>query len=250
MSIGMSKTWVLALVLAAACQPAGEPPVDQPGVVPVQPGGARGTDGAVGDRAADGAAGDRAPGTNGSAPTERGTVPGTVPGTAPGTAQRPTTGIGQEATADVNQANAQALQDVHQLHQYQVELARLAKAKSKDAGILAYADQAAREYKEADDKLMKLAKDENISLETAEAARYQEYRDNEARLRALEGPVFDQAYIVEMVDGGTRSVKMVETVLTSTQDPEMKAYFLAIQPIVKGQADRAKQLKTTPRGTE
>ena len=97
---------------------------------------------------------------------------------------------------------------------------------------------------------MKLAKDEGISLETADAARYQDQRDAEARLRSLEGAVFDQAYIVEMVrHGGTRNVKMVDTILTLTQDPEVKAYFVAFQPIVRA-GHWAKQLRTTPRGTE
>jgi putative membrane protein len=254
----MTKYLIVALALAAACQPAGEQPAGEPGVVPSGENGAQGTDDVTGDRAEDGAVGTNgATGTNGTTPggtqgmpptQTPGTTPGTT-GTTPGTAQTPTPGTG--TTAEATQSTTQALQDAHQMHEHQAALARLASTKSQDPGIKAYADQAAREHKQADDKLTELAREKDISLQTADAARYQDQRDTQQRLEALEGPAFDQAYVIEMVEGGDRAIRVVQTVLTSTQDPQVRAYFTELQPIVQGQVDRAKQLRPTPQeGTQ
>ncbi|MES2641763.1 MAG: DUF4142 domain-containing protein [Myxococcota bacterium] len=260
----MTKYLIVALALAAACQPAGERPAGQPGGEPAgepggTPSGGQGTDDVTGDRAEDGAVGTNgATGTNGTTPGgtqgmpptqtpgTTGTTPGTT-GTTPGTAQTQTPGT----TADATQSTTQALQDAHQMHEHQAALARLASTKSQDPGIKAYADQAAREHKQADDKLTELAREKDISLQTADAARYQDQRDTQQRLEALEGPAFDQAYVIEMVEGGDRAIRVVQTVLTSTQDPQVRAYFTELQPIVQGQVDRAKQLRPTPQeGTQ
>lgn len=259
MSKPILNTWIMALVLAAACEPMGERPMDQPGGVPADRTGTQGTDDVTGDRGVEGATGTRnMPGTNGGAPTERGTVPSTtpapapttVPGTAPGTAPAPMPGMGQAVTTEADQSTAQVVQDAHQMHRYQEEIARLAKAKSKDPAIQAYAEQAAREHKDADAKLTKLARDKDIPLGITDAARYQDQRDAEERLRALDGAMFDQAYVVEVIEGGDKNVMFVENNLTSTQDPQVKAYFVELQSVVRGQADRAKQLRSTQRGTK
>lgn len=263
----MTKYLIVALALAAACQPAGEQPAGQPEGTPADRNGAQGTDDVTGDRAEDGAVGTnrgtdgtmpggtpggmpptRTPDTTGITPGTRGTTPGTTI-TPPGTAQTQAPGAG--TMADATQSTTQALQDAHQMHQHQADLARLAGNKSKDPAVKSYAEQAAREHKMADDKLKELAREKDISLETADAARYQDQRDTQQRLEALEGPAFDQAYIVEMVEGGDRVIQVVQTVLTSTKDPQVSAYFTELQPIVQGQVDRAKLLRPTPQeGTQ
>lgn len=262
MTTGSTKVWMMAIVLAAAC----EQRTNQPGVVPGEDAGtepgtgeATGTEGTPeGTRGTNGV--ERVPsgaeGTNGSAPQptpqpmpQPTTQPQPVtPGTTPGTAQAPAPATG--TTTEANQATAQALQDAHQMHKHQAELARLANTKSQDPAVKAYAEQAAREHKDADDKLTQLAREKDISLDVEDAARYQNQVDTEQRLAALEGTEFDQAYIGEVVDAADRDVKIVEMVLTSTQDPQVKAYFIQLQPIVQGEADRAKKLRPAERGTQ
>jgi len=223
--------------------------------------GDRAEDGAVGTNGATGTNGTMPQGTNGTmpegsrggmppiqTPDTTGTPPGTT-GTTPGTAQTQMPGVG--TTVDATQATTQALQDAHQMHEHQAALARLASTKSEDPGIKAYADQVAKEHKEADDKLTELAREKDISLQTADASRYQDQRDTLQRLEALDGPAFNQAYVIEMVEGGDRAIQVVQTVLTSTQDPQVRAYFTELQPVVQGQVDRAKQLRPLPQeGTQ
>lgn len=243
----MSKILTMALLLAAACQPAGEQPANQP----ADQNGAGGTDDVFGGPAEDAPMGtDR--GTNGVEGTNGRTPPATTPPTTPGTAQT-TPGTAQTppgASQEANKATAQALQDAHQIHQHQAELARMAKAKSDDPAIEAYADQVAKEHKDADDKLATLADEKGISLESGDAARYQDKRATQERLRELEGSEFEQAYVMEMVEGGEKANQSVATILTSTQDPDVRAYFVELQPVLKNQVDQAKQLRPPQRGTE
>ncbi len=268
----MDKSWMLVLLLAAGCYNEGERPGapgepavpgEQPGTPPEAPedippaapaDGARGTDDVAPGTGTDGARPDtlgtrgtepRSPETPTTPPATGTETPGTPTGT-PGTAQ---TTPGQGAEVDAREAASQALADVHQVHVHELALAQLAKEKSQDPGIKEYAEVMIRDHSSADADLVQLASREGIVIEGADKARYQDQLDTVERLRGLDGPQFDQAYALEMVQSHAKALELVQTSMTTIQDPELRTYFEKIQPALKDHHERAQKLRPVERGT-
>lgn len=253
----MLRALSLVVLIAAGCRPAGnegnepgtpaptpgEAPSAAPSGTPSGTNGERGTDGA---RGTDDAMGSRGTdGTTPATPPAGEATPGT--GSTPGTTGTP--GTGQAPAVDAMAAAAQTLGDLHQLHVHELALATLATEKSTDPGVRSYAEQEAKDHMQADADLVKLASSKGITWGQADAARYQEQTAVVEKLRGLDGVVFDQAYLQETVQDHDHGYTLVESSLTTIQDPEIKAHLTQLQPILQAHRDRARQVRPGQQGT-
>ncbi len=208
------------------------------------------------------AAGCRPAGNEGNEPRTPAPTPGEAPSAAPSAAPSGTPsgtngergtdgarGTGQAPAVDAMAAAAQTLGDLHQLHVHELTLATLATEKSTDPGVRSYAEQETKDHMQADADLVKLASSKGITWGQADAARYQEQTAVVEKLRGLDGVVFDQAYLQETVQDHDRGYTLVESSLTTIQDPEIKAQLTQLQPILQAHRDRARQIRPGQQGT-
>ena len=122
-------------------------------------------------------------------------------------------------------------------------------AKADETFKRSYAEQESRDHMQADADLVKLASSKGITWGQADAARYQEQTAVMEKLRGLDGVAFDQAYLQETVQDHDRGYTLVESSLTTIQDPEIKAQLTQLQPILQAHRDRARQIRPGQQGT-
>ena len=126
----------------------------------------------------------------------------------------------------------------------EIEQAKIAQLKSKDAGVKAFAAMMIVHHGEAKQKQAKLKlKTEQSGTSTALSA------DAGATLDALKAGSekdFDQAYITAQVTGHQKVLDTInDKLLPNVKDANLKAYLQEIKPKVEDHLKRAKQLKQT-----
>jgi len=177
-----------------------------------------------------------------------------TPNATPGVAPTPGTQTGapaasQDSAAEAVAATAEVLAALHQIHVHEIALAMLAAEKSTDPGLRSYAEQETRDHTQADADLVKLATAKGISWKQADPARYAEQTASVEMLRGLDGAAFDRAYLQETLKDHERGYTLVETSLTTIQDPATKAELTRLQPILQAHRDRARQLRPGEQGS-
>ncbi len=215
-----------------------------------------GTDGAVGTNGATGT--DGAQGTNGAyrgtdgkdVKTGMGTDEKTGAGaTTPQTGQAPQTGVAPTTTAQAAQGTAKMLSELHQGHVHEIALARLAADRATTPELKDYAQRLLREHTSADDKLVKLARDESITLDEASQKQNEQQLATFQRLEKLAGVEFDREYVRVIIDEHDRSIADVQRALTTIQDAEVKSYYEALLPDLQKHLRDVQEIRLKEQGT-
>jgi putative membrane protein len=172
-----------------------------------------------------------------------------IPSPDAGTAQAPqgldiATGTEQSAPAPKPEAlnDAQIAAVTEAANVAEIAQAKLAQAKSKDAGVKRFAAMMITHHGQAKQKQAALKlKTEESGLSTALQSDAEATRD---ALNADTGADFDKAYIAAQIKGHQKVLDTInDQLLPNVKDERLKAYLLEIKPTVEQHLKQAKQLQ-------
>lgn len=112
----------------------------------------------------------------------------------------------------------------------EVELAKVAQAKSANPKIKEFADMMIKDHTKANDELMAVAKAKNITLPTTVGTDEQKIMTD---LNQKKGTDFDKAYVSAMVDDHKKDVDLFEKATKDTKDVDLKSFATKTLPVLK-----------------
>lgn len=126
-----------------------------------------------------------------------------------------------------------------------IEAAKLAQKRSKNAEIVSFADDMVRDHQAVNDQALALVgklgvtpEDNDTSKALAAAA-----KAKQAELEALDGPAFDKAYAEnEVAYHRTVNEALESTLIPNASNPELKALLTTGLKIFQGHQEHAEQL--------
>lgn len=117
----------------------------------------------------------------------------------------------------------------------EVEMAKLAETKTSNTSIKDFAAMLVTDHGKANDELMAIAKQKNITLPTALDADHQKKYDE---LKGKTGKDFDKDYVNTMVDGHKSTVDLMQTEAKDGKDADLKAFAAKTLPVVQMHLDK------------
>lgn len=141
-----------------------------------------------------------------------------------------------------NDASAQnILSEIHTVNQHEISLAKLARSKAETPQVKDFANRMIKDHTAADQKVMKLAKQENITLgQTPMTAQQQGSVD---KLMASNGEEFDRLYMEANRVGHDKAITMLKQAEQKTTDPKVKNLVAQLLPTVEHHDHLAKQIQ-------
>lgn len=112
----------------------------------------------------------------------------------------------------------------------EVQLAQLAQQKAVSTDVKDFAAKMITDHTKANDKLMALAKQKNVTLPAALGTDEQKIMDD---LSKKSGKDFDKAYVTEMVKDHDKDVKLFSDESQDGKDADMKAFAGTTLPTLK-----------------
>jgi len=119
----------------------------------------------------------------------------------------------------------------------EVQLGKLAHQKASDPDVKAFGQKMVQDHAFVNEKLIVIARKQNITLPSAMDANDQRLYD---KLQRLSGPRFDQAYMKAMVKDHTKDIKEFEKEANKGKDPEIKSFAADTLPTLQAHLQLAK----------
>jgi putative membrane protein len=134
--------------------------------------------------------------------------------------------------------DAQALFDLHELHDGEIRIARLAQSRAKSAAARRSAQQLALDHTRRDQSVVALARQRGLELasltpteeETQRARQRREWVD---RLQTLTGDEFDCEFGNALVQGNTSAISLVAQQRARVQDPDLRLLIDGTLPMLR-----------------
>jgi len=123
----------------------------------------------------------------------------------------------------------------------EVELGKLAQEKGSSQSVKDFGAMMVKDHSAANEKLESLAASKNITLPTGPSAAS---KAEHAKLEALSGAAFDQAYIKAMVKGHEQTAELLKKEMSSGQDEDAKAFAQSILPTVESHLKEARAVES------
>jgi putative membrane protein len=147
-------------------------------------------------------------------------------------------------TSPLKLTDAQIAAVTDSVNTAEIEQARLAQSKSKNAQVQSFAAMMIEHHGEAKRKqtALNLGEAESaVSLRVAASTHI-----TMEQLKQKEGSEFDQAYLQAQIDGHQKVLDAIDReLLPSAKDPALKAYLYEIRPKVEQHLEQAQQAKQT-----
>lgn len=121
----------------------------------------------------------------------------------------------------------------------EIEMAKLAKEKSTDKSVRAFADQLIADHEAANAQLKKVAAKLGWTLPTDMGP---QHRETYANLKKLSGDRFEAAYRLAMVSDHSKTVAAFEQQAEYGKTPELKAFAEALLPKLQHHLEMAQAL--------
>lgn len=112
----------------------------------------------------------------------------------------------------------------------EVELGKLAQEKGTSQAVKDFGGMMVNDHSKANEELMSLAKNKNITLPATLGKDEQEAKD---KLAAKSGAEFDKAYVENMLEDHKKDIKEFEDAGKNLTDPELKAFAIKTLPTLK-----------------
>lgn len=112
----------------------------------------------------------------------------------------------------------------------EVAMSKLAQQKATNPDVKAFAAKMITDHTKANDKLMALAKQKNITLPATVSNDEQKEMDDMGK---KSGKDFDKAYVSEMVDDHNKDVKLFENEAKDGKDADLKGFAATTLPTLK-----------------
>ncbi|RAJ33019.1 DUF4142 domain-containing protein [Pedobacter cryoconitis] len=116
----------------------------------------------------------------------------------------------------------------------EVELGKMALTKATNAQLKEFAKMMVSDHGKANEELMMIAKQKNITLP---AAVDEDHQKKMADLDKKSGKDFDKAYAEAMVDGHKSTLKLMQDEAKDGKDADIKAFAAKTAPIVQTHLD-------------
>lgn len=124
----------------------------------------------------------------------------------------------------------------------EIELAQLALNNTKNEEIRLYAERMVKDHTAAEQKLKKIASQQNLQLPQALDAKHQAVK---RKLAGLKDDAFDREYKKHMTSGHQEAVALFESASQSQQMPgELKEFAASTLPTLEKHREMAKKLDT------
>jgi putative membrane protein len=122
----------------------------------------------------------------------------------------------------------------------EVELSKIALARSTNAKIKEFATMMVNDHGKANEELKTIAGAKNITLPMSLDEKHQKLADD---LNKMTGTDFDKKYVDAMVDDHKKTLDLMEKESKDGQDAELKAFATKTAPVVKMHLDMVQKMK-------
>lgn len=140
-----------------------------------------------------------------------------------------------------NDASAQnILSEIHTTNQNEISMAKLAMQKAQSKQVKSFANHMIKDHTMADQKVMKLAKQENITLGKMPLTAQQQGQID--KLMAASGEEFDRLYMEANRVGHQQAITMLKDAEQKATDPKVKTLVSKLLPTVEHHEHLAKEI--------
>jgi putative membrane protein len=133
------------------------------------------------------------------------------------------------------------LSKIHTTNQNEITLAKMAMQKAKSPEVKKFAQQMIKDHTMADQKVMKLAKQENLTASKYPLTAMQQGQMD--KLTSASGDEFDRLYMEANRVGHDNAVTMLKDAEKQTSDPKVKNLVTQLLPTVEHHDHLAKQIQ-------
>jgi predicted outer membrane protein len=143
--------------------------------------------------------------------------------------------------------DAQALLDLHRLHDAEISIGRLAQGRAKSAQARRSGQQLALDHTRRDQYVVALARQRRVEFASLtptedETRRAQQRREQVDRLQTLTGDDFDREFGKAMLQSNASAVSLVAQQRARVQDPDLRLLIDGTLPMLKQHLDIAHKL--------
>lgn len=167
------------------------------------------------------------------------------------------TNVGDTDTANtagsMNDAKT-ILSKIHHTNETEIKLGEHVRSKGANKDVKEYATHLVKDHKDADQKVMSLAKQKNVTLATPEPATAEErammdkHKAAADRIMGLSGAELDREYTSTMAEAHADVIQMLKTARDGTQDKDVRSLIDKMMPALEQHRDRASALSTKVKG--
>jgi putative membrane protein len=129
--------------------------------------------------------------------------------------------------------------EIHQNNQVEMEMGRLARTKGQQASVRAFGERLYRDHRFADSQIMDYAKDRGLDLPTPEPVTVEEQAQAAQqqamleKLRTLQGPEFDRAFLDAMTMGHDQAIERIQATRAALEDRRLERLAAKLVPILR-----------------
>lgn len=134
----------------------------------------------------------------------------------------------------VNNDDAKFATDAANGGMAEVALGKLALTKTTNASIKDFAQMMVTDHGKANDELMAIAKQKNITLPAEPDSAHIKKMDD---LKKLNGADFDKAYVSTMIDGHKKTLDLMKGEAKNGSDSTLKTFAAKTAPVVQAHLD-------------
>lgn len=156
------------------------------------------------------------------------------------TAEKMNDQMAENKTSSVSEDDAEFAVMAADAGMTEVELGKVALAKSTNANVKKYAQMMVDDHTAANNKLLSIASAKMITLPSAISDEHKKHIDD---MSNMSGKEFDKAYIDMMVNDHNKVVDAFKKENETTQDAELKSFTAETLPVLTKHYEEAKSLQ-------
>jgi putative membrane protein len=130
------------------------------------------------------------------------------------------------------------LTKLHQSNQIEIAAGKLAQERGQAQDVKRFGKTLVTDHSAADKKVMALAKQEKITLPTAEAMPAEQMD----KMKSASGADFDKAFAAQMLEDHKQAISELQAARDGTADAKLKTLLTAIVPVLEKHRDTAQKL--------
>lgn len=147
----------------------------------------------------------------------------------------------QKFNKDSSEANAQLLVDVAAANYHEIEMANIAKEKSKDKDIRTLSDMLIADHTKVLAEVKDMAAKKTVTLPVAES---EDAKKNSQDFKDKKAADFDKDWVNAMTDAHEKSINKFESIVNDNKaDGELKTWAGNTLPTLRAHLDKLNQLK-------
>jgi putative membrane protein len=155
------------------------------------------------------------------------------------TSTNTTTSSTSNTTSNENSAH-EILSNIHTTNQLEIRMAKLARQKAESPKVKDFAQRMIKDHTMADQKVMKLAKQEGVKVGQYPLTAMQQGQID--KLMASSGEEFDRLYMETNRTGHHKAIEMLESAKNKATDPKVKNLVTQLLPTVEHHEQLAQEI--------